>query len=76
MKRKARFAEGVDVWTCVCGRVNIMGRTCVCGRTNADKLAGEVRELSKKEKRKPFKPVTRSDSGLLESYLKRKDAEK
>lgn len=75
MKRKARFTEGVDVWTCDCGRVNIMGRRCSCGKTNADRLCAAKtgdESLPKIARRKPFSPISRSNSGLIESYLYRK----
>ena len=65
-----------NIWECPkCGSFNIKGNKCnSCKISYFDKLRDEEKQTKKERKkpRKPYIPETVSESGILESFMKRK----
>lgn len=72
----ARFIQQDDFWECPrCGSFNIKGNKCnFCKIGYFDKLRDEESRTKKERKkpRKPYRPERVSESGILESFMKRK----
>lgn len=74
MSRLIMNAE--NIWECPrCGSYNIKGNKCnSCKISYFDKLRDEEKQTKKERKkpRKPYRPEKVSESGILQSFMKRK----
>ena len=69
----ARFIPQDNLWQCPkCNSFNIKGNKCPACKISYFDTVREMEKPKRKSPRKPYVPETVSESGILESFMKRK----